>query len=502
MKRAIKLSILLLLISMLFVFNTASASTGINTMRIMGTNRFLTAIETSRAGWELADTVVLTRGDNYADALAGVSLAHQTDAPILLTATQRLNTDTLQEIRRLRASRIIILGGPSAISKGVEQELITAGLKVERIGGANRFDTAANIARRLSRNPQTAVVVYSNDFKDALVAAPYAARLGYPILLTGTKVLAAETAAVIQKLGIKNTVIIGNQDQVNDAVLASLPNPVRVGNPSHQTNAVSAADYFQLDNKSIYMATSADFADAITGAALAAKYHSAIFLVGDNVPPETSRYVKDKISSVSIFGGPSAVSYSLESTLSASTTPLFPVDLSVGGWDALTYFGGHTGTEYSAIDLNRDWPTNNADKGANVRAVANGVVVRIIPSHGQVHIRHTTALVHKNGTKYNTWYTTSVHMTDITVKEGDVVTRGQLMGKVGKVGTDSEHLHFSIQTKNSPTGTSSRQESYEAYTISPSWIGGDYDNLVYRSFYADAIETKIMRDIDQAPPGN
>ena len=40
--------------------------------RISGDDRYLTSVEVSQKGWNSADTVVLARGDDYADALAGV----------------------------------------------------------------------------------------------------------------------------------------------------------------------------------------------------------------------------------------------------------------------------------------------------------------------------------------------------------------------------------------------------------------------------------------------
>ena len=51
--------------------------------RIGGRNRFGTAVAISQEGWETSDYVVLARGDEFADALAGVPLAYSLDAPIL-----------------------------------------------------------------------------------------------------------------------------------------------------------------------------------------------------------------------------------------------------------------------------------------------------------------------------------------------------------------------------------------------------------------------------------
>src|SRR5699024_1124297 len=54
------------------------------TDRISGDLRYDTAVETSQSGWNTADTVVLARGDEYADALAGLPLAYELGAPLLV----------------------------------------------------------------------------------------------------------------------------------------------------------------------------------------------------------------------------------------------------------------------------------------------------------------------------------------------------------------------------------------------------------------------------------
>src|SRR5699024_9098343 len=78
--------------------------------RIEGDDRYDTAIEISREGWSESDTVILARGDEFADALAGVPLAHELDVPILLTLQDRLSKNGMAEIERLGAENVIVLG--------------------------------------------------------------------------------------------------------------------------------------------------------------------------------------------------------------------------------------------------------------------------------------------------------------------------------------------------------------------------------------------------------
>src|SRR5699024_4231595 len=116
--------------------------------RIAGDIRYDTAIEISEKGWDESDTVIVARGKEYADSLAGVPLAHKLKAPILLTPTDELWDGTLDEIERLHASNVIILGGPDAVDEGIETTLKENGLEVERLAGKDRFRTAEEIAKR------------------------------------------------------------------------------------------------------------------------------------------------------------------------------------------------------------------------------------------------------------------------------------------------------------------------------------------------------------------
>ncbi len=104
--------------------------------RLSGLNRFETATAISQEGWlNGADTVVLARGYDFPDALAGTTLAYQLDAPMLLTHDTNLTSTTKTEILRLKAKKVILLGSSDAISPEVEKELKGMGLQVNRIGG-------------------------------------------------------------------------------------------------------------------------------------------------------------------------------------------------------------------------------------------------------------------------------------------------------------------------------------------------------------------------------
>lgn len=285
--------------------------------RISGQSRFETAIEISKAGWTEAETVVLARNDDYADALAGVPLAHSLDAPILLTRTDELPTETLSEIKRLHAKNVIILGGTLAISDDVVQSLEEEGIAVERIRGDSRVDTAAEIAKRLHpEGTEKAVIVNGWDFPDALSAASHAAKRKLPILLTHPEKLSEPTKVALETLEVNETVVIGGTLAVSEDVLSELPKPERVRGSNRIETNIAVQEYFNADETYQLVATGNDFADSLTGAVLAAKRGSSILLVRDDVKDITKDYILDqKIKRLTLFGGTLAISEEIEKQL-------------------------------------------------------------------------------------------------------------------------------------------------------------------------------------------
>jgi lactocepin len=78
----------------------------------------------------------------------------------------------------------------------------------------------------------------------------------------------------------------------------------------------SLANYFNPENKRVLLATGLEFADALTGAALAAKEGCGLFLLDDEIPDGIMQYLKDKeIIHFTILGGTEAVGKRIEGQL-------------------------------------------------------------------------------------------------------------------------------------------------------------------------------------------
>ncbi|WP_404459644.1 cell wall-binding repeat-containing protein [Sutcliffiella horikoshii] len=287
--------------------------------RISGANSLETSVQVSEEGFESSDVVVLARHDNYADALAGIPLAKKFDAPMLLTRTAALPDITMAEIERLGASTVYILGGTGAVSTEVEEALEAEGITVERLSGKSKFETAVAIAHEVAPDGAAeAVVVNGNHFADALSVASYAGDKGMPILLTTPTNLPAATAKAIDDLGVESTVVVGGTAAVSAEVAAQLPDPERVSGKTKYQTSVEIAKYFNEGATHFYVATGNHFADALSGAALAAKESTGILLVGNSVHADLATFIEDEgVETLTVLGGKNAVSVEVANHLAS-----------------------------------------------------------------------------------------------------------------------------------------------------------------------------------------
>jgi putative cell wall-binding protein/spore germination protein YaaH len=317
MKRVLKYVAVFLAFLVLISVPPVALAGDFTVTRLSGADRYSTAVAISQYDRQYSGYVVLARGDNYADALAGVPLAARYDAPVLLTQRDVLTPATRAEIEALSPHTVIVLGGPAAVSQAVEDELSSMGLVVDRVSGENRFDTAAQIALRVApHGVGTAIVAGGMDFPDALASASYAGSLGYPVLLTLKDELPAETEQALSDLDVYDTILVGGVSVVSDLVKDQLPDPIRIGGSNRFETSVLVAKHFGLSSSGVFIATGMGFADAITGAALAARLNSGLLLVERKLPESVSNFLsRENVSSVIILGGETAVSTEIETEL-------------------------------------------------------------------------------------------------------------------------------------------------------------------------------------------
>ena len=248
-------------------------------------------------------SIILTAGDSPADALAASSLSNPVGialgpwlrrtassdplfdpiggyqhvnthlAPILITRSRRAGASSLSlatqvAVKDLRsggckvARDAIIVGGPNAVPAEVEDELLSLGIRqVFRIGGKNRYETAAAAALALGTQElqvaenvchdqyssdgtvdtrfyassvvewrasssqcelleRTVVLADGRTGADALAAAWWTGFWQVPVLLhDGTTELPDATAAALQRMDIANLIVLGGSSRIPDSVV-------------------------------------------------------------------------------------------------------------------------------------------------------------------------------------------------------------------------------------------------------------------------------------------
>ncbi len=299
----------------------ALADTASTPLRIAGTTRYVTAIQISEATWSSANSVVLTRGDDFPDALAGAVLAKgsKVNGPLLLTDSKQLLPEVLAEIQRLHAQQVYILGGTGAVSAVVRISLEQNNLIVHRIEGTDRYETAANIALEAVANSSQAFLASGNSFADALSVSSYAAAQ-VPLLLTDLNTIPSVTLQALPKLGVHSITMIGGEGVISPSVqlqLESLGFSVdRLAGADRYLTNTTVLNKLNYNTNTVYVATGKDFPDALSGAILAAKGNNPIMLVPPaDINSDTLAYLNARRSAGSLFtlfGGWGVINYGIE----------------------------------------------------------------------------------------------------------------------------------------------------------------------------------------------
>ncbi|MDU1443491.1 MAG: cell wall-binding repeat-containing protein [Clostridium cochlearium] len=297
-------------------------------VRIYGNDRYETSSKIAKDGWSSSYYAIIASGENFPDSLSAVTLAKKHDAPILLTNSKSLNTNTREELTRMKVKKVLIIGGQGSISSKVEQDIKSMGITTERLGGRDRYETSIKIAERLG-NPGTLFVVTSNHFGDALSVGPIAAKKGAPIILTSKDNLSDYTKKYLYKKVFNKIYIIGDRAQISDKVASEFEKYVKNSQPNENAveridtksnnssiyeRNINVIDKFESDLNSfreIYIASGVAFADALSVNALAAKKGAPIVIGNTSDGNLLKSFISKNYSNISIInivGGQGVIS--------------------------------------------------------------------------------------------------------------------------------------------------------------------------------------------------
>ncbi|MGN7799191.1 cell wall-binding repeat-containing protein [Leifsonia sp. 22587] len=294
--------------------------------RLQGADRFATSVAVSQATYPASGvgTVYIASGTNFPDAISAAPAAAAQHAPLLLVGTTELPAAVQTELRRLAPQRVVVVGGPSAVSDSVVAQIVAIQPAVTRIFGADRFETSRKVADAVFGASTNAYLASGLSFPDALSASSAAGSAKRPVILVDGRepVLDGSTRAYLTSRPISSVTLIGGASAIPDSVQAD------VASLGKTTARLGAADRFQTSQQvnaaayrsaqTAYIATGWSFPDALAGAAAAGAQSAPLFVVPGSCVPRSigDSIVSMGIKKVVLLGG--------QTVLSAGTASLIP----------------------------------------------------------------------------------------------------------------------------------------------------------------------------------
>ena len=276
------------------------------TTRVAGADRIQTSVEVSKKYYESAETVIIANYEQFADSLSASALSKQLKAPILLVQKDQLDSVVAQEIKRLGAKNVIVIGGEKSVDKTKDS---LSQYNVRTIAGANRYETSAKIAQEVIKLTGTkkAVIASGEVFADALTVAPLANKNNMPILLVQHDRIPEEAKEVLKQ--IEEVIIVGGEKTISKEVENKLPNPTRIAGANRYETAKKIYEYGFKDRVEVNIANGTVPADSLVIGSI----DCPILLVEANEIPEATKqaFKESKFEKVNVFGGENSISESV-----------------------------------------------------------------------------------------------------------------------------------------------------------------------------------------------
>ncbi len=287
--------------------------------RISGSDRYATAVAASRTTFNAgSDTVVIVAGDAVVDGLTASYAAGAAGAPILSVARDEVLPVTAEEVRRLKATKAIVVGGTAAVGQGVTVSLESAGLTVTRLAGADRYETAALVATSTGGAPSAAFIASGDSPADALALGPIAYAQEYPILLTRAEQAPSATTSALATLGGASRIVVGGTARVSEATATALGSSQRLSGADRARTAIAIADWavetqsFTPARVALASGRDANAVDALTSSPVTGSGRiPVLFTAGDRLGEATTASLRERADRLTgsslVLGGASAV---------------------------------------------------------------------------------------------------------------------------------------------------------------------------------------------------
>lgn len=170
---------------------------------------------------------VVVNGSSFPDSISAASLAGTVKGPVLPVGKRTVSRAVIRELTRLGVRRVYVVGGTASVSSEVSAALARRGIRISRVGGGNRYETAAAVARKVrslrsSTSIDTVFVVSAEKPWDALSVSAYAYSQRMPILLVDGRGIPDVTRRAIKVLRPKRLVVVGTGNAISGTTFRKL----------------------------------------------------------------------------------------------------------------------------------------------------------------------------------------------------------------------------------------------------------------------------------------
>ncbi len=306
--------------------------------RLGGSNRYKTMELIAQAAFadKECETVIICRGNKFPDALAAAGLAGALNAQVLLTATDKLSSETASEIARLEAKSAIVVGDNAAISNSTYAaiESLVGTENTTRVCGANRYETALEICKSVvktneadGKTTDTVIVTTGVRAADSLSVSSVAYALHAPIILVNkSKNISSDALEAIVDAGATRVLVLGDENSVSEASVDILEKyeleVVRLSGVNRYATSIEVAKYaintlgFTCAHAAVTAGNGSKYADALVASALCGKAESPVLLVSseDSEAPLVASLLQEhagEVERIYVLGSSSSVSNEL-----------------------------------------------------------------------------------------------------------------------------------------------------------------------------------------------
>lgn len=241
------------------------------------------------------------------------------DAP----ADLPLNTSFSKSVSVLTGyNDLTFFGATSTGNEYIVDKYLTAP-GVQRLSGPTRFDTSAQLAKRMPIISDTVIIAVGTNFPDALSGGSLAAWEGAPVLLTQSTSMPQVIKDEVKRRGANRAIILGGTGVVSNNVVSELKAlgvtqiERKEGANRFETSASVAKALLESQESQMgghsdtaFIVTGSNYADALSATSPAGYTGSPVLLVnGTTLPASIKQVIESKgLKNFYVIGGSSVVS--------------------------------------------------------------------------------------------------------------------------------------------------------------------------------------------------